>query len=216
MIALCRAVNIPARFTTGLDFGADPALGPPDFHAYVEAYLGGRWYIFDPSATAIPLGFVRIAVANMANAIKRISVARGHDVTRYTLQCFGGAGGQHACLVADALGMAQVFVHPLAGVLSAYGMGLADQNVMREQAVERRLEAAAVPAIGAALDTLAEAAMRAEIAQLGFPSPPSAGRQKSQRAPSMKGSPSFSRTANGCGPSRTASRSSGSASTPAA
>lgn len=61
MIALCRAVNIPARFTTGLDFGADPALGPPDFHAYVEVYVGGRWYIFDPSDTAIPLGFVRIA-----------------------------------------------------------------------------------------------------------------------------------------------------------
>lgn len=60
MIALCRAVNIPARFTTGLDFGADPALGPPDFHAYVEAYVGGRWYIFDPSGTAIPMGFVRI------------------------------------------------------------------------------------------------------------------------------------------------------------
>jgi transglutaminase-like putative cysteine protease len=60
MIALCRAVNIPARFTTGLDFGADPALGPPDFHAYVEAYLGGRWYMFDPSGTAIPMGFVRL------------------------------------------------------------------------------------------------------------------------------------------------------------
>jgi transglutaminase-like putative cysteine protease len=60
MIALCRAVNIPARFTTGLDFGADPALGPPDFHAYVEAYLGGRWYLFDPSGTAIPMGFVRL------------------------------------------------------------------------------------------------------------------------------------------------------------
>ena len=60
MIALCRAVNIPARFTTGLDYGADPVLGPPDFHAYVEAYLGGRWYIFDPSGTAIPLGFVRL------------------------------------------------------------------------------------------------------------------------------------------------------------
>ena len=72
----------------------------------------------------------------MANAIKKISVARGYDVTRYTLQCFGGAGGQHACLVADALGMTRVFVHPLAGVLSAYGMGLADQNVIREQAVE--------------------------------------------------------------------------------
>ena len=60
MIALCRAVNIPARFTTGLDYGADPALGPPDFHAYVEAYVGGRWYMFDPSGTAIPMGFVRI------------------------------------------------------------------------------------------------------------------------------------------------------------
>jgi transglutaminase-like putative cysteine protease len=60
MIALCRAVNIPARFTTGLDFGADPALGPTDFHAYVEAYLGGRWYMFDPSGTAIPMGFVRL------------------------------------------------------------------------------------------------------------------------------------------------------------
>jgi transglutaminase-like putative cysteine protease len=60
MIALCRGVNIPARFTTGLDYGADPALGPPDFHAYVEVYLGGRWYMFDPSGTAIPMGFVRL------------------------------------------------------------------------------------------------------------------------------------------------------------
>jgi transglutaminase-like putative cysteine protease len=60
MIALCRAVNIPARFTTGLDFGADPALGPPDFHAYVEAFVGGRWYMFDPSGTAVPMGFVRL------------------------------------------------------------------------------------------------------------------------------------------------------------
>jgi len=60
MIALCRAVNIPARFTTGLDYGADPVLGPPDFHAYVEAFLGGRWYIFDPSGTAIPMGFIRL------------------------------------------------------------------------------------------------------------------------------------------------------------
>ncbi|HEY0825435.1 MAG TPA: transglutaminase family protein [Ramlibacter sp.] len=61
MIALCRALNIPARFTTGFDYGADPALGPTDFHAYVEAYVGGRWYIFDPSGTAIPMGFVRLA-----------------------------------------------------------------------------------------------------------------------------------------------------------
>jgi transglutaminase-like putative cysteine protease len=60
MIAMCRALNIPARFVTGVDFGADPALGPTDFHAYVEAYLGGRWYIFDPSGTAIPMGFIRL------------------------------------------------------------------------------------------------------------------------------------------------------------
>ena len=77
-------------------------------------------------------GFLRIAVDNMANAIKKISVQRGHDVTRYTLQCFGGAGGQHACLVADALGMTRVLVHPYAGVLSAYGMGLARITAMRE------------------------------------------------------------------------------------
>ena len=78
----------------------------------------------------------------MANAIKRISVARGYDVTQYTLQCFGGAGGQHACLVADALGMRSVYLHPLAGVLSAFGMGLADQLALRERALERRLDAA--------------------------------------------------------------------------
>ncbi|MBH2020089.1 MAG: hydantoinase B/oxoprolinase family protein, partial [Burkholderiales bacterium] len=79
-------------------------------------------------------------------------------VTRYTLQCFGGAGGQHACLVADALGMTRVFVHPLAGVLSAYGMGLADQNVIREQAVELKLSEAALPEIAGKLDSLAATA----------------------------------------------------------
>lgn len=66
MIALCRALNIPARFTTGIDYGADPALGPPDFHAYVEVYLGHRWYIFDPSGTAIPMGFIRIGTGKDA------------------------------------------------------------------------------------------------------------------------------------------------------
>ncbi len=103
-------------------------------------------------------GFISIAVQQMANAIKKISVARGYDVTRYTLQCFGGAGGQHACLVADALGMTQVLVHPLAGVLSAYGMGLADQNVIREQAVELLLSDASLAQITQRLDALAEAA----------------------------------------------------------
>ena len=66
MIALCRAVNIPARFATGMDYGADPALGPPDFHAYVEAYVGDRWYVFDPSGTAIPMGFIRLATGRDA------------------------------------------------------------------------------------------------------------------------------------------------------
>jgi 5-oxoprolinase (ATP-hydrolysing) len=91
------------------------------------------------SAEQVAEGFVQIAVGNMANAIKHISVQRGHDVTRYTLCCFGGAAGQHACLVADALAMKRIFIHPHAGVLSAYGMGLADQVAMRTRAVEARL-----------------------------------------------------------------------------
>ena len=105
-------------------------------------------------AEEVAEGFINIAVQQMANAIKKISVARGYDVTRYTLQCFGGAGGQHACLVADALGMTRVFVHPFAGVLSAYGMGLADQNVIREQAVELPLSAESLPLIADKLDAL--------------------------------------------------------------
>ena len=85
-------------------------------------------------------GFLRIAVENMANAIKKISVQRGYDVTEYTLNCFGGAGGQHACLVADSLGMQQVFLHPFAGVLSAYGMGLADISAIREKQIEQTFD----------------------------------------------------------------------------
>ncbi|MBK6471478.1 MAG: hydantoinase B/oxoprolinase family protein [Betaproteobacteria bacterium] len=111
-------------------------------------------------------GYLQIAIQSMANAIKRISVARGYDVTQYTLQCFGGAGGQHACGVADALGMERVFVHPLAGVLSAYGMGLADQIAMREASVERPLDDAGLAAAEARLDELAAAAV-AEVAAQG-------------------------------------------------
>ena len=110
-------------------------------------------------------GFIDIAVGSMANAIKKISVARGYDVTRYTLQCFGGAGGQHACRVADALGMNRVFAHPLAGVLSAYGMGLADQSVMREAAIEKPLTSA-MPEISERLDRLAADA-QAELQRQG-------------------------------------------------
>jgi 5-oxoprolinase (ATP-hydrolysing) len=89
---------------------------------------------------AIAEGFLAIAVDNMANAIKKISIARGHDLADYALACFGGAGGQHACLVADALGVERIVIHPLAGVLSAYGIGLADQRVLRTRAVEARLD----------------------------------------------------------------------------
>src|SRR5688572_18861552 len=106
-----------------------------------EAFVELQGRIADGrSPEQIAEGFVEIAVGNMANAIKHISVQRGHDVTAYTLCCFGGAAGQHACLVADALAMTRVFIHPHAGVLSAYGMGLADQTAMREQALELRLE----------------------------------------------------------------------------
>jgi 5-oxoprolinase (ATP-hydrolysing) len=112
-------------------------------------------------------GYVDIAVGNMANAIKQISVQRGHDVTEYTLCCFGGAGGQHACLVADALGMTRVFIHPLAGVLSAYGMGLADITAMREQAVEVKLAQESVDLLAATLEKLAAPA-RDEILRQGL------------------------------------------------
>jgi 5-oxoprolinase (ATP-hydrolysing) len=111
-------------------------------------------------AEEIAAGSLRIAVGSMANAVKRISVARGYDVTRYTLQCFGGAGGQHACLVADALGMERIFCHPLAGVLSAYGLGLADQIVMRDRSLECDLSDEGVAAAHALAEQLqADAAL---------------------------------------------------------
>jgi 5-oxoprolinase (ATP-hydrolysing) len=107
--------------------------------------------------------FLRIAVENMANAIKKISVQRGYDVSGYTLNCFGGAGGQHACQVADALAMNRVFVHPLAGVLSAYGMGLADVRALRDEAVARPLSDKTVNELTERFDALTADAM-AELA----------------------------------------------------
>jgi len=124
-------------------FGAD-ARQPLDLDAVRAGFAALAADIAAASGKAVTPekvaeGFIEIAVGNMANAIKQISVQRGHDVTEYALLSFGGAGGQHACLVADALGMKTVFIHSLAGVLSAYGMGLADQTVMREAAIEARL-----------------------------------------------------------------------------
>ncbi|MGD8711080.1 MAG: hydantoinase B/oxoprolinase family protein, partial [Ectothiorhodospiraceae bacterium] len=111
-------------------------------------------------------GFLQIAVENMANAIKQISVQRGHDVTGYTLNCFGGAGGQHACLVADALGMKRVLIHPFGGVLSAYGMGLADLTTMREDPVDATLDDDLLHRVSARLDELAEEGVQ-ELEQQG-------------------------------------------------
>jgi len=120
------------------------------------------------TAELVAEGFLKIAVENMANAIKQISVQRGYDVTEYTLNCFGGAGGQHACLVADSLGMKRVFLHPFAGVLSAYGMGLADIRAIREQSVENPLKAEALTALMKTLDKL-DAAARTEVVEQGVP-----------------------------------------------
>ncbi|MFD9097285.1 hydantoinase B/oxoprolinase family protein [Streptomyces collinus] len=116
----------------------------------------------DRTPEQVAEGYLRIAVANIANAVKRISVQKGHDVTRYALTTFGGAGGQHACAVADSLGIRTVLVPPMAGVLSALGIGLADTTAMREQSVEAPLEAASMPGIRKTADDL-EGAARAEL-----------------------------------------------------
>jgi 5-oxoprolinase (ATP-hydrolysing) len=140
---------------------------PLDEAVVKEAFIQLRKTIRDNrSVEEIAEGFVQVAVGNMANAIKHISVQRGHDVTAYTLCCFGGAAGQHACMVADALGMTRIFIHPHAGVLSAYGMGLADQIAMRQQAVEARLDAAS--SLGGLFQELSADA-KADLVAQGLP-----------------------------------------------
>ncbi|MDI3406529.1 hydantoinase B/oxoprolinase family protein [Streptomyces cavernicola] len=119
----------------------------------------------DRTPEQVAEGFLQIAVNNIAGAVKRISVQKGHDVTRYALTTFGGAGGQHACAVADSLGISTVLVPPMAGVLSALGIGLADTTAMREQSVEADLEAESMPRVeetAAALEEAARAELRAE------------------------------------------------------
>ena len=123
----------------------------------------------DLSAENLASGFLRIAVENMANAIKKISVAQGYDVSQYTLVTFGGAGGQHACAVADALGMDRVLIHPLAGVLSAFGMGLAEVRVLRERSIEEPFNKTGVEYAGKTLDELASLVENQLLAQEGVP-----------------------------------------------
>ncbi len=130
----------PKIFGPAQDQPLDAARVRHDFNNLAQK-VGGK------SAEEIADGFIKIAVENMANAIKKISVQRGYDVTRYALNCFGGAGGQHACLVADALGMTKVLIHPFSSLLSAYGMGLADIRATREQAIEEPLGGKALAAL---------------------------------------------------------------------
>ena len=150
----------PRIFGPGRDEALDVEIVRREFAALAERIGAGR------TPEAVAEGFLRIAVENMANAIKRISIERGHDVTDYALNCFGGAGGQHACAVADALGIETVLIHPFAGVLSAYGMGLADIRVLRETAVEAPL--AEIGEAEAAFERL-EALARTEMAAQGVP-----------------------------------------------
>ncbi len=142
------------------------------FRALAEQMTAATGVAIEPEQAAG--GALQIAVGSMANAVKRISVMRGYDVSGYTLQCFGGAGGQHACQVADALGMTRVFIHPLAGVLSAYGMGLADQIVMREAAVERQLDEDGLQAAQRLAEPLRSAAT-AELEAQGWVADPANG-----------------------------------------
>src|SRR5690242_6482341 len=116
-------------------FGSSKNL-PIDAHAVRMAFTDLAQQVGGRKPEDVADGFIKIAVENMANAIKKISVQRGYDITHYALNCFGGAGGQHACLVADALGMTRVLIHPFSSLLSAYGMGLADIRATREQAIE--------------------------------------------------------------------------------
>src|SRR5215475_11254581 len=149
-------------------FGAGQNL-PLDADAVREAFEGlAREVGGGRSPEEVADGFIRIAVENMANAIKKISVQRGYDVTRYVLNCFGGAGGQHACLVADALGMSKVLMHPYSSLLSAYGMGLANIRATREQAIELPFGKKALQAIARVGKSLGKTT-KAEVAGQGVP-----------------------------------------------
>jgi len=141
---------------------------PLDDGAVRHAFNNLAQKVGDKSPEEIADGFIKIAVENMANAIKKISVQRGYDVTRYALNCFGGAGGQHACLVADALGMTKVLIHPFSSLLSAYGMGLADIRATREQAIELPYGAKALAALDRTAKRLGKDVVT-EVAGQGVP-----------------------------------------------
>ncbi|MBN9258416.1 MULTISPECIES: hydantoinase B/oxoprolinase family protein [unclassified Mesorhizobium] len=151
----------PAIFGPSQDEALDVETVQEKFAALATEIGDGR------SPEAVAEGFVTIAVENMANAIKKISVQRGYDVTEYLLNCFGGAGGQHACLVADALGMESVLIHPFSGLLSAYGIGLSSVFASRQQALLQPLNDSSRAAIDDLIATLRHAVV-AELAAQGI------------------------------------------------
>ncbi|MEO4000169.1 hydantoinase B/oxoprolinase family protein [Mesorhizobium sp. CAU 1732] len=152
----------PAIFGPNQDQPLDTDVVRETFAAMAQKIGDGR------TPESVAEGFVTIAVENMANAIKKISVQRGYDVTEYLLNCFGGAGGQHACLVADALGMEAVLIHPFSGLLSAYGIGLSAIFASRQQALLAPLEAASLDSINATIADLS-IAVSAELEKQGVP-----------------------------------------------
>ncbi len=161
MLGKLRPEFFPKVFGPNADQPLDAEAVTRGFEAVATRIAAATGKVMTPQEVAE--GFVTIAVENMAKAVRQISIQRGYDVTRYVLACFGGAGGQHACLVADALGMTKVMIHPFAGVLSAYGMGLADLRLIREETVEQPLDAAGDLAERAkVLAAEAEAALRAQ------------------------------------------------------
>lgn len=166
MLGRIRPEHFPAVFGAEGDQPLDARLVEERFEALAEEVSAAAGDT--RTAAEVAAGFLEIAVLNMANAVKKISVQRGRDITRYALTGFGGAGGQHVCAVADALGIDTVLVPPLAGVLSAYGIGLADATAMREQSVEAPLDEVAGSRLRGICDGLAER-VRAELRADGLP-----------------------------------------------
>ncbi len=162
MLGRIQPAYFPAVFGADGEQPLDVDVVRKDFAGLADRIADGR------APEEVAAGFLRIAVANMANAVKKISVQKGHDVTEYALTTFGGAGGQHACAVADSLGIRTVLVPPMAGVLSALGIGLADTTAMREQSVESRLDADTLPRLRDVADELQNAAA-AELSDEGVP-----------------------------------------------
>ena len=159
----------PRVFGPAGDQPLDAAATRREFTALAARIAAATGDSRGPAAAAA--GFLQVAVQNMANAVKKVSVQRGHDVTRYVLSTFGGAGGQHACAVADALGITRVLIHPLAGALSAYGIGLADVTAMRETAVEAPLAGPAAGALLAEAFAALEESATASLAAQGAAAP---------------------------------------------